>query len=283
MTVLDPRITAARADLAAASLKGKVAAERFAEGRALMAARGVTALRKQPSDEASLETQILFGERFTAYEEKNGWVWGQAALDDYVGYARADAFVSPLREATHRVGALFTPLLSGSSVKSAHGDLLPMNAKLAVLDEENRYARLAGGGYVFTGHLDPIAQRAPDWVAVAERFAGAPYLWGGKTVAGVDCSGLIQLALEAGGIAAPRDTDMMEKALGASVAIAPDLSGLRRGDLVFWAGHMGVMLDAARLLHANAYFMQVTSEPLAQAVERIAAREGAVRAIKRLN
>ena len=282
MTLLDPRITPARADIAAAELKGKLAAERFVEGRMVQAAKGAVALRKRPTDDAPLETQILYGERFTVYEEKNGWVWGQAAGDKYVGYAHAESFVARVGEPSHRVTALFTPLLPASDVKSAHHDLLPMNAKVSVVGEENRYARLAGGGYVFTGHLGPISVFVPDWVAVTERFVGAPYLWGGKTVAGIDCSGLMQIALEAGGVAAPRDTDMMEAALGTAISITPDLSQLKRGDLVFWKGHVGVMLDNARLLHANGFAMQVTIEPLMQAARRSAASEGPVRTIKRL-
>ena len=132
----------------------------------------------------------------------------------------------------------------------------------------------------FEGHVAPLSSHAPDWLAVAERLEGVPYLWGGKTATGIDCSGLVQTALEAGGISSPRDTDMMEKGLGVSLPLdAP----LKRGDLVFWQRHVGAMLDGARLIHANAHFMEVTIEPLADARARIAAAEGhAIRAIKRM-
>jgi cell wall-associated NlpC family hydrolase len=282
----DRRVTPARSDIAAASLKGQVAAERFVEGRMRIVARGLASLRKEPSEEAGLETQLLFGEGFTVYEEKQGWVWGQAVGDSYVGYARTEAFAAPQAEhahgaPSHRVIARQTPLLSAPDVKKPARDLLPMNARLAVVAEGLRFLRLTNRLYVFAGHAAALDRVAPDWVAVAEDFQGVPYLWGGKSAAGLDCSGLIQTALEAGGRKAPRDTDMMEEALG--IAVAPDGTP-RRGDLLFWKGHMGVMLDGARLLHANAFFMQVTAEPLAAARARILEREGlAIRAIRRLD
>jgi cell wall-associated NlpC family hydrolase len=155
-----------------------------------------------------------------------------------------------------------------------------MNAKLTVSRSEGRFALLSDGNYVFAGHLVDAAAAAPDFVTVAERFLGVPYLWGGKTLAGIDCSGLIQTSLEAAGKSAPRDTDMMEDGLGR--AIATDFSLLRRGDLIFWPRHIGVMQSATQLLHANAYFMEVTSEPLKDAVTRIASLEGPVRTIKRI-
>jgi hypothetical protein len=282
VSAFDPRVTPARADLAAAHLKGKVEAQRFIEGRAAQTIRGTVSLRNTPSFDGRLETEILFGERFTIYEAKNGWVWGKCALDSYVGYARESEFATSGLTPTHRVTAFKTALLNQPELKSAASDFLPFNAKVAVLGEEERYARICDELYIFAGHLAPLAHREADWVKIAERFVGFPYLWGGKTADGLDCSGIIQLALEAGGISAPRDTDMMEMALGISISARPDFAGLQRGDLVFWGDHMGVMLDAARLLHANAFHMAVAVEPLSEAVTRIARNEGAVRAIKRI-
>ncbi|HEX3486716.1 MAG TPA: C40 family peptidase [Micropepsaceae bacterium] len=275
----DKRVTPARLDLAAAHLEGKIHAAKFVEGRTAQLTRGVAGLYGAPIDSSGLRTQLLFGESFTIYEDKLGWVWGQAALDGYVGFARADGFGAPVA-ATHRVIARGTPLLNAPDVKKGARDMLPMNAKIAVADMSERFARLTNGAYVFGGHIAPLDASAPDWVGVAEQFAGVPYVWGGKTAAGLDCSGLVQTALEAGGIKAPRDTDMIESAIG--IAIAPD-SELRRGDLIFWKGHVGVMLDAARLIHANGYFMQVSVEPLAEVRARTLASENLpVRTIKRL-
>jgi len=278
-TKFDTRVTPARPDLAAAFLKGKVAAERYAEGRVMQAARGVVELRAAPSQNAGLHTQLLFGEHFTVFENKGGWLWGQAALDGYVGYARAEEF-GEAGTGTHKVISLATPLLNAPDVKKGARDMLPMNATLSLAESGERFDRLTDGSYVFAGHLAPLGTRASDWISVAEQFVGVPYVWGGKTSAGIDCSGLVQNALQAGGIKSPRDTDMMETQLGSSVPLDADL---RRGDLIFWKGHVGLMLDATRIIHANGYFMQVSIEPLALVRERTLAKESVpVRTIKRL-
>jgi hypothetical protein len=277
----DPRITPARPDLAAAHLEGKVEAARYVEGRVREVAPGRTALRAAPSTLSRMETELLFGERFTVFETADGWAWGQSAQDDYIGYAAAKDLREVSLAPDHRVTAGSTPLLPAPDFKLPARDMLPMNAKVKVLDHDGRYARIAPDGFVFVGHIAPIGERASDWVAIAERFCGTVYLWGGKTVAGVDCSGLIQSSLEAGGIAIPRDADMQEAALKGSIPIPVDYEGLIRGDLVFWQDHVGVMLDATQFLHANTFFMEAAVEPLADAVRRISQR-GPVTAIKRL-
>ena len=275
----DRRITAARPDLAAAHLKGIVPAERYREGRIKQVAHAAAGLRLAPSSEATLETELLFGEIFTVYELKNGWVWGQGALDSHVGYAPAEAFSDAVTVPTHRVTARATPLLTAPDVKLPSRAILSLNAKLSIVEQTDRFSSLADGACIFSAHIAPIASRASDWVAVAEGFLGVPYVWGGKTFAGIDCSGLIQAALEAAGITAPRDTDLMELALGEPIALdAP----LERGDLIFWKGHMGAMLDGARLLHASAASMQVVIEDFPAARTRIAADGLPVRTIKRL-
>ena len=275
----DRRITAARPDLAAAHLKGIVTAERYREGRIKQVAASVVGLRSAPDAGATLETQLLFGEVFTVYELKNGWVWGQAALDSYVGYAPADAFSDAVLVPTHRVTAKATPLLLAPDAKQPDVGILPMNAKLSVVEHGARFSRITGDRYVFSDHVAPIETHAADWVIVAVNFIGAPYVWGGKTFAGIDCSGLIQTALEAAGVSAPRDTDLMETALGQSIALdAP----LKHGDLIFWKGHVGAMLDSDRLIHASAFVMRVVIEDFATARARIEADGLPVRTIKRL-
>ncbi|HET7084274.1 MAG TPA: C40 family peptidase [Rhizomicrobium sp.] len=271
----DRRVTPVRPDLAASHLKGMVDAPRYAEGEKFCVAVGRTGLRVRPSDDAAQDSELLFGEVFTVYDRGNGWAWGQAADDLYVGYVRDDALGAHFL-AQARVSALLAPVFSAADLKTPVRDLLPMNAAVAVLAREGDYVKIADGRYLHQRHL--AAESEKDFVAVAERFLGAPYVWGGKTAAGLDCSGLVQTALQAVGKAAPRDTDMMEKALGDAVA----LSDVRRGDLIFWKGHMGVMLDRQSLLHANAFHMEVAIEPLAEAIARIEKVAGPVTSVKRL-
>ena len=133
------------------------------------------------------------------------------------------------------------------------------------------------GGCLPLQHLAPVASREPDFVAVAERFLGTPYLWGGKTRLGLDCSGLVQIALNACGIRCPRDTDMQVAALGESVA---DDSRLR-GDLIFWKGHIAIARDETTMIHANAFHMAVAIEPIDQAIVRIRPTDGEVTSVRR--
>lgn len=282
MNALDPRVTAARGDLAARHLNGKVEATAFADGAAMAARAGKAYIRRRPSLDAPVETEILFGERFTAYETKNGFIWGQAALDGYVGYVEEAVLAASAAPPTHRVTASSTFLYAEADLKSPVRLTLPLNAKLAPKGE-GRFVELPAIGFVFAGHLAPLAALADDWVAVAERFVGTPYLWAGRTPLGFDCSGLVQAALELAGIAALRDTDQQQAILGEEIAVTANLQALRRGDLVFWKGHVGIMRDAVRLLHANAHHMAVASENLAGAAARIAANGGGpITAIKRL-
>jgi cell wall-associated NlpC family hydrolase len=270
----DKRVTPVRPDLAAAHLKGTVDAPRYAEGEKFSVCAGRTGLRVRPSTDAAQDSELLFGEVFTVYDRAHGWAWGQAANDLYVGYVAEESLTAPFA-AEAKVSALLAPVFPAADLKTPVRDFLPLNAAVPVLAREGDYVNV-GTGFVHRQHL--AAETQKDFVAIAERFLGVPYVWGGKTAAGLDCSGLIQTALQAVGKAAPRDTDMMEKALGDAVS----LSNLRRGDLVFWKGHMGVMLDETRLLHANAFHMAVAIETLAEALARIEKVAGAVTSIKRL-
>lgn len=182
--------------------------------------------------------------------------------------------LGPVTDSDTRVILPLTPLLCEADVKSPLRDLLPLNAAVKRGALHGSFVEVAGS-FVHTRALLPQDQFAADFVAVAEQLLGAPYVWGGKTFEGLDCSGLIQTALQAAGIFAPRDTDMMEQALGRTIL----REKVRRGDLIFWKGHMGVMRDRETLLHANAFHMQAVSEPLDMAIERIAKP---VTAIKRL-
>jgi cell wall-associated NlpC family hydrolase len=275
----DPRLTPARPDLAARYLEGKVAAARFVDGEAREVVEPQVPLRRVPSPDAPLDTEALMGERVTVFEtSEEGWAWGQLDADRYVGFMPASGLAPPGPAPTHRVSAVRTLVFAAPSFKLPPLAALPLGAGLAIARTEGRFAVTASGGYLPARHLAPIGSRETDFVAVAERFLGTPYLWGGKTSLGLDCSGLVQVALAACGIVCPRDTDMQEAALGEAVAGGPP----RRGDLIFWKGHVAIARDEATLIHANAFHMAVAIEPIEAAIARIRPSDGEVTGIRRV-
>jgi len=278
----DPRLTPARGDLAAARLKGEVEAERYAEGETLACVVAAAPIRQRPDETAPMDDQLLFGYRFEAFEIRQGWAWGQSLSDSYVGYVGADQLTEPGPAPNRRVSALRTYAFSEPSIKSAPNALLSLNARVHVAASEGRFAHDPSAGWIIAEDLALPDRFSGDYVAEAERFLHAPYLWGGKESIGLDCSGLVQMALAAAGVDAPRDSDMQEAGLGRPVAIEADLSGLQRGDLLFWAGHVAIMMDDERMIHANAHHMRVAIEPVRPAVNRIAANGAPLRAVKRL-
>jgi len=278
----DPRLTPARPDLAAEFLRGKVEAARYAAGEAFRVVAPIAPLRRAPDSEAPLDSEALYGEAVVVYEARGDWRWVQLARDGYVGYLPAAA-LGPARAPTHRIAALRTHAYPAPTIKRPPRFALSLGALVDVARFDGDFAVTADGLFLCAKHLAPIDAREPDFVAVAERFLETPYLWGGRTSDGVDCSGLAQTALTAAGIPAPRDSDMQEAALGEPLPHSDALADLQRGDLVFWKGHVGVMRDGATLLHANGWAMKVASEPLAQARARIEKNGGgAIASIRRL-
>lgn len=281
--ILDRRITPARPDLAAEHLRGQVEARSFVGSERAWVVAPSAPLRREPRPDGPLDTEALCGEAVDVYERFEGWAWVQLKADGYVGYLPDVALRAEAPTPTHRVASLRTFVFPGPSMKLAPLSYLSLGAGVAVVAEAGEFLVLADGGHVFAAHLAPLSSHEPDFVAVAERFLHVPYLWGGKTSLGLDCSGLTQLSLAAAGIASPRDSDMLEAALGTPVMIGEGLDGLRRGDLVFWKGHVGILSDTDTLLHATAYSMTVMSEPLRTARDRIRAKSfGEITSIKRL-
>ncbi|MGB8396303.1 MAG: NlpC/P60 family protein, partial [Pseudolabrys sp.] len=250
MVALDPRINPFRPEIAAKHLQGQVEAKRFVEGKRHQVLEPIAALRRAPSHDARLDTEALLGERVMIYETTDeGWAWGQLETDGHVGWLSANALGPSGPAGTHKVTVLRAFAFPGPDIKLPPLTALPMGAQLTVARQDERFAVTVSGWHIPEVCLAPIKARRSDFVTVAEQFLGSPYLWGGKTSLGLDCSGLVQVSLQAAGVPCPRDSDIQELALGKLSSLA----SLRRGDLVFWKGHVAIARDPESLIHANSH------------------------------
>jgi cell wall-associated NlpC family hydrolase len=278
----DPRLTPARPDLAAKYLEGKIKADRFVGGETFEISDPIAPLREEPSAGAWLLTQALKGERATIYDRNSeGWAWGQLNRDGYVGWLPDSALARPNAAPTHKVTAIRTFAFPGPSIKLPPLDTLVMDSLLTVTREDGAFAVTREGWYLPRQHLGDIDRFEKDFVEVAERFLGTPYLWGGKSSLGIDCSGLVQIALNAAGTGCPRDSDMQQDGLGRALDAA-ESKKLQRGDLIFWKGHVAIARDADSIVHANAHHMATAIENTRDAIARIKAAGSEVMSIKRL-
>ena len=292
----DPRCTPARPDLAALELKGKVEATRFVAGELYEVIDAQAPLRRAPASDNALETEALKGERVVVYETTDeGWAWGQLESDGYVGWLPANALARPGVTPTHKVAVPRTLVFPGPSIKLPPIQALSLGARISIARLEGPLAMMSAGGFVPARHLALLDFHESDFVAVAERFLDVPYLWGGKTSLGLDCSGLVQVALTACGVPCPRDTDMQERDLKPGDSM--ERSSLerrwdtkreggvydpKRGDLIFWKGHVAIVRDTKTLIHASAFHMAVAIEPIHEAIERIGAAGTEVTSMRRM-
>ncbi|MBP0440571.1 C40 family peptidase [Tianweitania sediminis] len=284
MTALDRRLHAFRPDLADTRLQGQVEADAFVEGQPARIVVPVADLLREPQLEAGLDTQVLHGEDVRVFEQRDGFAWVQAQ-DGYVGYLEAEALAPVLGTPTHVVAAPRTFVYAGPDLRFPRRRALSLGSVVQVTEEaETRgteYSLLETGEALITKHLQPLPYAVLDYVDVAESLLNTPYLWGGASAFGIDCSGLVQLAMRMAGMFALRDTDMQASTIGEPIGPGPDYSLLKRGDLVFWKGHVAIVAGPDEIVHASGHTMCVTRESLAGAVQRIGYLYGAPTAFRR--
>jgi len=233
----------------------------------------VADVRKAPRPDAGINTQFLFGDDVLVFEDVEGWAWVQGERDGYVGYVAATLLATRDDKPTHIVSVPRTFVYPGPDLRFPRSGQLSMGSTVTVVaTAETRgthYQLLASGEAIVSAHLQPLGETVADYVTVAETFLGTPYLWGGVSGFGIDCSGLVQLSMRMAGKDVLRDSDMQAASIGEPLDPGQDHAGLRRGDLVFWKGHVAIMTDAETMIHANGHTMLVSREGLKEAVARI--------------
>ncbi|MGM0560749.1 MAG: NlpC/P60 family protein [Pseudomonadota bacterium] len=278
---LNPRLSAFRPDLADARLKGQVQAESYVDGQQATIRAALADLRRRPDDTAPLDSQLMQSEQVLVFERKEGWAWVQCQTDNYVGYLRENN-LGPVLDtaATHRVSVLRTPLFTAPDIKSPVNDYLSLQTPLHIRESDGRFLLLETGGWVYARHAETIDSCSTDWTATALSFLGTPYLWGGRSSLGLDCSALVQLALAAAGVNIPRDSDQQEEDPHLGERLAPS-EDFQRGDLLYWPGHVAIALGPDSVVNATASPLQVVMESFHELDQRAQSDGGPLRLVRR--
>tara|TARA_B100000676_G_scaffold310952_1_gene379132 strand:+ start:9747 stop:10655 length:909 start_codon:yes stop_codon:yes gene_type:complete len=275
MEALDRRLHAYRDDLADVRLRNQYYAAAYVDGTPGHIICGAADLRSEPDGKCRIDTQLLYGENITIFERKDGWAWVQADTDGYVGYIKESAIAATPTVPSHCVSNLRTFIYPEPDLKAPPLRLISMNSPLQLTEKKHSgFQLLEEGDWVVAGHLSKIDNHEDDPCEIALRFIGTPYLWGGRTSLGLDCSALVQMSLLRCGISVPRDSDMQEKVISRPATGENDLSHLKRGDLIYWRGHCGIWIDSFRFIHANATDMAVAIQPLECILEHLSEATG---------
>ena len=277
---LDLREYAFRPTIAASYLQGIVAADQFSDGMVCSVTDSVLPLKSNPTDQAELASEMLFGEKFIVYESQGSWAWGQSQTDGYVGFVKINGLSERPSSPTHEVKELKTFVYQRPDIKSPVLKGLAMGSKVSLKEKSGNFIRLKEGGWIVEKHVVEFNAKEASFITVARKYIGTPYLWGGRSSNGLDCSALVQLSLSRVGILAPRDTDQQEETLGCFCGKNPE--DIEKGDLLYTQGHVAISSGRDLVLHANAHHMRVVEEPLQAFLSRLDETDHQLRSIKRL-
>jgi len=251
-------------------------------GQKLKIINNYTPIKCKPDSNSETISEALYGENFILKKIYKKWLWGKLETDDYEGFISIDSISNKKYEHTHYVSKLRTYTYSKPDIKSVTTDILSINSLITIIDEIKGFSKLNNNDYIFTEHIELESNKNNNYIDTAIKFTNTPYKWGGRTSFGIDCSGLVQLSLMSSGYKCPRDSQMQNKVLGKNIPIQTYHDNLKRGDLIFWDGHVGIMVSSENIIHANSFSMDTKIEKIIDADTRIKSNGNRISSIKRI-